>query len=325
MLLISIIRQVLLISALALLAACGAPDSASAPIVSPTRTEIASSPTPIPTLQPSATPLPTPTLTPSPEPIPTPTPTEAAPGASVPSNVVLQLDYQPGFSRPEVFSPAGRVPPFTLFDDGRVVYVDPGDAPGYGKERVMVAQLSPEQAQALIKQVLDLGFERLESHTELCGQQNGQEVCIADASSSIVRVRLPSGELREITNYADFANDPAALQAILTLLREYRPSDAQQFVPEKASLFLQLANGSPEGLAVGDWPLYPALLTPPQTEVRQCATVLEGQSLDTLLATTGRNTGDFFFRHDGQFYNAYLVPWLPGADHTQAVQQFIIR
>jgi hypothetical protein len=111
----------------------------------------------------------------------------------------------------------------------------------------------------------------------------------------------------------------------LTLLREYRPADAQPFVPEKASLFLQVANGSLEGVTVDDWPLDPALLTPPQMEVRQWATVLEGQSLDALLAATGRNTGDFFFRHDGQVYNAYLVPWLPGADHTQAVQQFVIR
>jgi hypothetical protein len=321
MLPISIIRQGLLISALALLVACGAPDSASAPTTGAAPTELAPSSTPIPTLEPSATPLPAPTLTPSPSPIPPPLPTEA----SVPSNVVLQLDYQPGFSRPEVFSPDGRVPPFTLLDDGRVISVDPGDPPSYDKERVMVTQLSPEQAQALVKQVLDLGFERLESHTELCGQQNGQEVCIADASSSIVRVRLPSGELREITNYADFANDPAALQAILTLLREYRPEDAQPFVPEKASLFLQVANGSLEGVTVGDWPLDPALLTSPQTEVRQWAMVLEGQSLDALLAATGRNTGDFFFRHDGQVYNAYLVAWLPGADHTQAVQQFVIR
>ena len=325
MLPISIIRQGFLIGALALLAACGAPDSASAPTAGPVPTEIAPSSTPIPTLEPSATPLPAPTLTPSPSPFPSPVPTEVAPEASAPSNVVLQLDYQPGFTRPEVFSPAGRVPPFTLLDDGRVIYVDPGDPPSYDKERVMVAQLSPQQAQALVKQVLDLGFERLESHTELCGQQNGQEVCIADASSSIVRVRLPSGELREITNYADFANDPAALQAILTLLREYRPADAQPFVPEKASLFLQVANGSLEGVTVGDWPLDPALLTPPQTEVHQWATVLEGQSLNALLAATGRNTGDFFFRHDGQVYNAYLVPWLPSADHTQAVQQFGIR
>jgi hypothetical protein len=329
MLSISTIRRSLGIGALALLAACGAPDSASAPTAAPAPTTIAPSPTPFPAPDASATPEPAPTLTPSPLPYPTFTPTETAapstPEASMPSNVVLQLDYQPGFSRPEVFSPAGRVPPFTLLDDGRVIYVDSGNPPSFSSEQVMLVQLSPEQAQALIKQVLDLGFERLESHTDMCGQSNSQQACIADASTSVLRVRLPSGELREIRNYANFANDPKALEAILTLLNEYQATNAQPYVPERASLFLQQANGSPENATVRDWPLDPALLIPPQTDARQWATVLQSQALGTLLAAIDRNTGDFFFRHEGQIYNAYLVPWLPGADYTDEVGQFVIR
>ena len=78
-------------------------------------------------------------------------------------------------------------------------------------------------------------------------------------------------------------------------------------------------------LTVRDWPLDPALLTPPQADARQWATVLQGQALDTLLAAIDHNTGDFFFRHEGQVYNAYLVPWLPGADYTDEVGQFVIR
>ena len=329
MLSISMIRRSLGIGALALLAACGAPDTASAPTAGPAPTQVAPSSAPIPTLPPSATPLPSPTLTPSPLPFPTPTQNvEPSPGTAedaVPKNVLLQLDYLPGFTRPELFSPAGRVPVFTLLDDGRVIYVDPGNPPSFGSEQVMVAQLTPKQAEELRQQVLDLGFERLESHTDMCGQQNGQQVCVADASTSVVRVRLPSGELRAIKNYANFANDSEALGAVLKLLSEYRAPNAQPYLPERASLFLQPANSSPENVTVRDWPLDPALLAPPAADVRQWATVLQGQALKTLIDTADRNTGDVFFRHDGQLYNAYMTPWLPGADYTQEVEGFVIR
>jgi hypothetical protein len=239
----------------------------------------------------------------------------------VPANVLIQLDYQPTFSFPQATSPAGRVPIFTLLNDGRVFYVDAGQPPDYATQKLVVAQLTSEQAQALYQQVLDLGFERLESHTDWCQEVGGSQSCVADASYSILRVRLPSGQLREISNYADFANDPEALKAIRELLENYRAPDAQTFVPERASVFLQQTTQSPEGLTVHDWPLDPKLLTAPKG-VQQWAVVLKEQELLKLLAGANKNMGDFYFRHAGQIYSASIIPWLPEADFSDEVARY---
>ena len=317
------LRSGLLLGMLALLAACGMSDSAAAPTQASATTiatqppATAAAPTQAPATtfvtQPPATAAATP-LAPS-EPSPTPL-------AIVPANVLIQLDYQPTYYRPETFGPAGRVPPFTLLDDGRVIYVDPGQPPDYAKQQVVLAQLTHEQTQALRQQVLDLGFERLESHTDWCEDvEGGQQICVADASYSILRVRLPSGELREISNYHDFANDPEALKAIRKLLQEYRAPGAQAFIPERATLFLKQTEGTLEGITVRDWPLDPKLLAAPK-DIQQWAMALEQQDLLKLLAGTDRNMGDFYFRHAGRAYNAYLIPWLPGADFSDEVAKY---
>jgi hypothetical protein len=314
-----------------MLGACGVPDGtgASAPTAEPfptpesgeTPTVLTPSPTPFPT--PSTIPTPTlvPTEAPTPTLVPTETPTESERLFS--TAVLLQLDYEPTFFRPETFSPGGRVPQFTLLVDGRVFYIDPGEPPSYTSERLVWAQLQPDAVQALVQQVMDLGFERLESHTDMCGQdEQGQQVCVADAAYSILRVRMPDESLREIKNYHDFANDPAALKAIKKLLTEYRAASAQPYVPEKAALFLGPVDAALEGMEVRDWPLDPALLTPPETGVVQWGVVLEQDGLELLLATATRNMGDAYFRHADQVYGAYLVPWLPGIDYTEEVQNY---
>ena len=79
--------------------------------------------------------------------------------------VVVQYDSEPTFSTPESLQPFGRVPPFTMLEDGTLVYVDEGR--GYD-ERVMEVKLSENDADALLQQVLDLGFERLGNHADQC-------------------------------------------------------------------------------------------------------------------------------------------------------------
>lgn len=296
------LRPGLLIGTVALLAACGMPDRAAAPIQAPA-TAVLSVETAEPTSPTASEPSPT-------------------PSATVPGNILIQLDYQPTFSRPEAFLPAGRVPLFTLLNDRHVIYVDPGQPPDYAKQQVVLAQITSEQAQALLQQILDLGFEHLESYTDTCQDLGGgQKMCAADSSYSILRVRLASGELREISNYHDFANDPEALTAIRRLLQEYRVPGAQTFRPEHATLFLKQVEGSLDGIAVRDWPLDPQLLTGPKG-IQQWAMVLEEQDLLKLLAGTDRNMGDFYFRHAEQVYNAYLIPWLPGADFSDEVAKY---
>jgi len=263
-------------------------------------------------------------VVPATAPRPSPTPTPCVPSAVgsfpatlAPSDTLLSLDWEGGFTPQELSFPFGRVPEFTLLADGHAFYVDP---PQWDKEQTMVARLTPAEAQALVQRVLDLGFECLESYTDQCRRlADDTSECVTDSGTSILRVRLPTGELRAIRNYASFANDPNVLTAIRGLLQDYTHPGAETYVPDKATLFVQPVP-IPSGVPVLDWPLSPAWLTP-LSAASQCERVLAGTDLQALLAVTGRNMGEFFFRHADadQVYKIYLTPWLPGVDYTDLI------
>ncbi len=90
------------------------------------------------------------------EPQPTATPAPDTDQFDLP-DVLIQFDYEPTFSTPERFAPFGRVPPFTLLEDGTLIYLDEGGR--YDEQRVMEVRLSGDDVEALVQQVLDL--ERL--------------------------------------------------------------------------------------------------------------------------------------------------------------------
>lgn len=116
-----------------------------------------------------------------------------------PADVLLELAWEGGLTRPELAFVFGRTPEFSLLPDGNVYYVD---APDEGEAQTTVAHLPPAERQELVQRVLDLGIDRLESYTDPCEPQaDGSCLCVADAGESVVRVRLPGGELREIRNY----------------------------------------------------------------------------------------------------------------------------
>ena len=107
-------------------------------------------------------------------------------------DILLQLTYEPGFVLPEYRFAFGRTPHFTLLADGRAIYVDENQ-----DYKVLLAQLTQAETAALLQQVRDMGFAQLESHTDMCGKLvDGSEPCIADASTSIMRVRMEDGSLR---------------------------------------------------------------------------------------------------------------------------------
>lgn len=232
-----------------------------------------------------------------------------------PADVLLELAWEGGFTRPELTYAFGRVPEFSLLPDGSVYYRDPSE---YDEAQVMAAHLTSAETDALVQRVLDLGIERLESYTDECQPQaDGTCLCVADAGQSVLRVRLPGGDVREIRNYADFANDPEALAAIRTLLQEYQHPEPQPYAPEGAALFIQPLPPSAD-LPILDWPLDPAWLAG-GTPDTSCVREVSGHDLQALLAVTGRNMGDFSFRAGEQGYSIYLVPWLPGVDYTDLI------
>jgi hypothetical protein len=209
--------------------------------------------------------------------------------------------------------PFGRTPYFTLLADGRVIYVD--DARDF---QVMQAQLSQDDAAALLLQVREMGFGLLESHTDMCGQMDdGSETCVADASTTVMRVRMEDGSLREIRNYANFSNGPATYEAIYNLLNDYSHQQAAVYVPHAATLFVRIAP-QPEMPSPAEWPLDPAYVqralaaTPEQF----IAVALSAEEAAQWINEVGANNASVTFQLDNQYVSAHFVPWLPAEDFT---------
>jgi hypothetical protein len=253
-------------------------------------------------------------------PAPTVAPTQAVdPLAGLSQNdILVQFDYEPGFVMPQYQYAFGRVPYFTLYKNGVVIYLDENQ-----DYKVMQAQMTAEEAKALQQKLLDVGFDKIESHTDFCGiDASGQQSCIADASTNILRVRLASGELREIKNYAGMSDYPATYTAITDMLNQYTHPQAVLYRPKNATLFLSIVP-KPEQSSPADWPLSPAYVEAAKTagDMGFIARAIKSDEVNQYLDQVGNNNMQIVFQLNGQPVAATLIPWLPGVDYSADIQQ----
>jgi hypothetical protein len=245
-----------------------------------------------------------------------PAPDVLAATATAPLDAIaVQLDDQGTY----VFSPPfARLAYFTLYRDGTLIRFVDASSGGGGLVRAKVA---PAEVDALVTRVLGLGFERL------C--ERGKEtrkgfvtVTPTDASYTLLRVRLPSGELRQQMVYANTWNEPATAKAIVDHLMGYRPASAIPFVPDKATLYVQAWPGqSRDGCKPAD-PALASLLARPRPDAFKWAKAVDGPELRGWLGRLPSDGREAVFCTAKQAYRVALFPWLPGADHTAALDAF---
>jgi len=236
-----------------------------------------------------------------------------------PETVLLQLDYEPTFFRREAFLPFGRFPVFTLYADGTLVYIKAGET--FEQQAIELVQLSPEETLEMIEKVMAMGFENLEDHLDFCHvQADGTEVCIADDAYTVLRGVVGSGETREIKIYSDFANDPKAFAAVRGFFSTYSHPNASLYMPDQITLFVNRLNVAIEA-PIREWPLEPELVTGLAfNQFDMSVIVLEGQTLDTFLASFPAAVSSFFFEVEGRTYEMYTVPWLPKSEYSAQIE-----
>ncbi|HUF39220.1 MAG TPA: hypothetical protein VMN57_11915 [Anaerolineales bacterium] len=230
-------------------------------------------------------------------------------------NILLQLDYEPTFSLEEHFYVFGRVPPFTLYADGTVVFESMDEASG--AVRIMTVRITPEETLTVLRDVKDAGFEGLEDQLDFCyTDESGEQMCLADAPYTILRATLPDGELREVKTYADFSNDKGAFDEIILILSEFDHTRAELYYPQQAVLLIRALPGDFE-VPVREWPLAVA----PVPGEQLSAIILDAREAETFINAVGQNTGSFFFEVSGMALSAHLAPWLPYANYTDEVAE----
>lgn len=222
------------------------------------------------------------------------------PVAGKPAEIAVQLAYRGTFS---IGPPFSTLPPFTLLDDGTLIGVAESSP-------VHTTTLSRDEVAKIIQHVRDLGFEKLESHTQSCKKNpDGTGLCVSDAAFTILRVAI-DGKLREVTTYADFSNEPAIHTKIVDYLEHHKHPRSMTYRPTSAVMHVQPQDAPPIARCPA---IDPALLhVEPDTNI--WAVKLDGRELDAILKLAPANNGNWIACAGKAMYRLVLVPGIPGFD-----------
>jgi hypothetical protein len=223
------------------------------------------------------------------------------------ASVAVQLAYRGTFV---IGPPFSQVPPFTLLDDGTMIGAT-DDGPVY------TAKLSHDEVERIVKHVRDLGFDRLESHTDSCQRHGNVAECASDASFTILRVARPDGTLREVSTYAGFSNLPEVHDRIVEYLSTYRPARSTPYRPTSGVLHVRVERGP----ATAPCPaIDPAILH--VADRSAWAFAIDGPSLAELLAISPVNPRSFVACVGDTTFHLAFIPAVPGVDLSSELEPY---
>ena len=223
----------------------------------------------------------------------------AEPPAKPPA-VLVQLAYKGTFM---IGPPFSVVPPFTLLDDGTLI----GAA---DDEPVYVTKVSHAEVEHIVQHIRELGFDRLQSHTESCKfSPDGTGVCTSDASITILRVASPTGALREVSTYSNFSNEPETHQKIVDYLEKYKIAKTTRYVPTSGVLHVRLEQTVPKAC-----PPIDAAVLHVDGKQTMWAFRIDGADLAAVLKLAPATRTTFDVCADGLHFVLAFMPAVPGDD-----------
>ncbi len=273
---------------------------------------------------PSATPAPTGAPTDAPSPTATPTPViEGIAHPTGASDIVLRYDSAGGFVPPEFL--AARVPYFTLYGDGTIVFVQSSATPPQGDistgQPLRTAKLSEAQIQSLIKFALDDGGLAI-------ARADYANPNVADAPTAVFTINADNDSktvsAMGLGHQQQPGPDSAVLERLATLADRLSDFDqggslaSDAYVPTAYRGVLTDATGV-AGVAVRDWPwqdLKVADFTLPKDPnvLQQATRTLTPDQLAALKVDGSQNgiAGGIWVRADnGKLYSLVVRPLLP--------------
>lgn len=251
-----------------------------------------------------------------------------------PSDVLLQLEYEPSFAVVVIANPLkpfGRTPVLTLYRDGTLIFQrKPGD-----DTDLLVQRLSENEATFHLEHVKNLGFVQIRSHESSCLPTPKGRMCLSDASNLLLRARVPDSTLREIRNYAGWEpQHQAQLNAIYDRIkvlgtegREAR--GVRPYLPSKATLFISPPR-APSAIdpkwvdGSHPWPLPAPLLDRAASSSSPSAlfiTIDATEARALFKAAGSTSIENEWFRLGDRLVQVTVMPWLPGVDHTAAIER----
>jgi hypothetical protein len=257
------------------------------------------------------------------------TPTTTVPPATTttpPADVnqrVLEVKYEGGFVPVEfIFN---RIPAFTLFADGRLVYEGPMIEifPGPLYPNVQVADIGVDGVTEVLRAIEASGLAEMTDEVD-----DSAADTVADASTTVMTYTDENGDDHIVSVYA-LGFDPAnqlhqQLQAVIDLLSQLSVSGDPlgDYEPDRLQILVGVDNGESDDplSSVAPWPLAASSSDAVELFEGLSCLIVEGDEVATVLPVLRESNQLTLFDESGTLYRLLPRPLLPGEAGCEALE-----